>query len=292
MIALLLAALLFSANAGAQTAAAKPPAPSIDKKAVEDYLRHLELWLPQVKVVIGDPKPSPVDGLLELPVHLSYGNISQDQSYYISRDGRHILRASLYDLRGNPFANELRELNYSNQPSFGPANAPLILALFSDFQCPLCKEEAQVVRKNVAASFPNDVRVVFFDLPLDAIHPWARPAAIAGRCVQDQNPQAFWSYFDWMYEHQAEIKAENLNDKVAEWAKTNPSVNLEKLTGCMAAKTTEPEVNRAVAEAKKLDVNATPTAFLNGRRMVGSTPWKNLEQIIKADLEYAKSHSK
>jgi protein-disulfide isomerase len=287
---------MLGGGASAQRAVAKPQArtaaPAIDKKAVEDYLRHLELWVPQVKVVIDDPKPSSVEGLLELPVHLSYGNVSQDQTYYISRDGRYILRASIYDLHGNPFASDLSALNYANQPSFGPANAPLTLALFSDFECPLCKEEAQVIRKNIPASFPNDVRVVFFDLPLDAIHPWARPAAIAGRCVYDQNPQAFWSYFDWMYGHQAEIKVENLKDKIMEWAKTNPGINIEKLTGCIASKATEPEVNRTVEEARKLGISGTPTSFLNGRRMVGSTPWQNLEQIIRIDLEYARSHSK
>jgi protein-disulfide isomerase len=136
------------------------------------------------------------------------------------------------------------------------------------------------------------VRVVFFDMPLDAIHPWARAAAIAGRCAYDQNHDAFWSYFDWMYEHQGDIKAENLKDKVMEWAGTVKGIDTAKLAGCMDNKTTEPEVNKSVDIAKALQVDSTPTEYLNGRRLVGAVPWENLEKIIEMDLEYAKSHTK
>ncbi len=268
--------------------------PAVDKAAVEQYLRHLELWVPQIKVVIDDPKPTPVPSVFELPVHLSFGQASKDTSYYISADGRHILRGEVFDLKGNPFANDLKSLRQEGQPSFGPATAPMTIAIFSDFECPLCKEEAKVLRENVPKAFPNDVRVVFLDMPLDAIHPWARPASIAGRCVYAQNPTAFWSYFDWIYAHQGDIKPDNLKEKVLGWAKESATiVDAAKLGQCMDTRATEAEVDRSVAEAKRLQVDgSTPTSFLNGRRIVGAQPWPNFEQIIKLDLEYAKAHAK
>ena len=272
-------------------AAGKLPAsaPAIDKKAMEQYLRYLELWVPQVKVEIGDPKPSVMPGVFELPVHLSYNTAAKDVVYYLAQDGKHILKGAVYPVGTTPFTSDLKLLRLENQPSFGPPTAPLTISVFSDFQCPLCKEEAQTLRKNIPATFSQDVRVVFLDYPLDAIHPWARPAAIAGRCVYGQNQQAFWSFFDWMYEHQGDIKPDNLKDKVLEWAATESSIDKLKLSQCIETKATEPEVNRSMQEAQVLGIDATPTAFLNGRRVIGQTPWQSLEQIIRIEVEHAKS---
>ncbi len=266
--------------------------PAIDKKKLEEYLRHVELWVQEITIQIGDPKPSRVAGLSEVTVHLAYGPASKDLAYYISRNGRELLRATVYDLQGDPFAEDRKLIHPEGHPSFGPDGAALTVAMFSDFECPLCREEAKTVRENIPSQFPKDVRVVFFDMPLDAIHPWARAAAIAGRCAYGQNHDSFWSYFDWMYEHQGDIKTENAKDKVLEWARTDSRVDAMKLANCIDTKATEAEVNKSVAEAKALQVDATPTLFLNGRRVVGSTPWQNLETILKLDIEYGKSHAK
>jgi protein-disulfide isomerase len=290
---ILVAVIAAAVTVGAQTAS--HPAlqkPAIDKKKLEEYLRHVELWVPQITVEIGDPKPSPVAGLYELPVHVAYGPASKDITYYISRDGRDLLRATVYDLQANPFAEDQKLIHPEGHPSFGPASAILTIAMFSDFECPLCRDEAKTLRENLPSQFPSDVRVVFFDMPLDAIHPWARAAAIAGRCAYGQNHDSFWSYFDWMYEHQGEIKTGNVKDKALEWAKTDKNIDSLKLANCIDTKATEPEVNKSIAEAKALQVDATPTLFLNGRRLVGSTPWQNLETILKLDIEYTKTHGK
>jgi protein-disulfide isomerase len=278
--------------AAAVAAAQKAAQPSIDKKKLEGYLRHLELWVPQITVEIGDPKPSNVPGLSEVKVHLTYGAATKDINYYLSRDGQQLLRAEVYPLGTDPFTADRKLIQTEGHPSFGPASAPLTIAVFSDFECPVCRQEAKTLRDNVSSKFPSDVQVVFFDMPLDAIHNWARPAAIAGRCVYDQNHDAFWYYFDWMYEHQGDIKAENLKDKIMEWAGTAKNIDAGKLTRCMDNKSTEAEVNKSVEAGKALQVDSTPTSFLNGRRLVGAMPWENLEKVIGMDLEYAKSHAK
>jgi hypothetical protein len=77
--------LLASLSLFAQTA----PKSNIDKAAVEAYLRHAELWVPQVSVKIADPKPSAyLPGFSELAVHLSYNGQAKDEHYYISQDGK------------------------------------------------------------------------------------------------------------------------------------------------------------------------------------------------------------
>src|SRR6266851_2800334 len=192
---------------------------ALDKATLEAYVRHLSVWGPQIKVEIGDPKPSPIPGMLEVNVHASAGPASQDELFYVSKDGQKMMRGIVYDVKENPFKADLDKLKTDLQPSIGTPGAPVVLVLFSDFQCPFCKEEAKVLRTNILSAYPKQVRVYFKDLPLDQIHPWAKPAAIAGRCVFKQTPAAFWDYHDWVYEHQAEITKDNFRDKALEFAK-------------------------------------------------------------------------
>src|SRR5215467_13292999 len=157
--------------------------------------------------------------MFEVNVHLSSGNATQDATFYVSKDGQKILQGSVFDVKDNPFKPELDKLKTDLAPNFGTPGAPVVLVLFSDFQCPFCKEEAKMLRTNLLSAYPKQVRAYFKDMPLDQIHPWARPAAIAGRCVFKQNAAAFWDYHDWMYDHQGEITKENFRDKALEFAK-------------------------------------------------------------------------
>jgi len=265
---------------------AQPAAKPIDKKAIEAYLRHVELWVPDVEVKVDDPVPSKyLPGFNEMTIHLSYKGQTLDAFYYISSDGTKILKGDVYDLHQNPYQRNLDRLKTEGQPSFGLAGGPVTIIMFSDFQCPVCKEEAQVIRTNLKAAFPDKVRVFFMDYPLDALHNWARSAAIAGRCVYRQNPAAFWDYFDWVYENQANIGADNLNNKLEAWTKSK-GLDQIQFGRCVASKDTEAEVDRTVAEGHSVGVAATPTMFVNGRKIEGGIPWPNLEQLIKAELDH------
>ena len=107
------------------------------------------------------------------------------------------------------------------------------------------------------------------------IHPWAKAASIAGRCIYHQSPTAFWKYHDWIYDHQGEINPDNLKTQVMDFAKTAQDVDGLQLGRCIDTKATEAEVDASIAEGHALHVDATPTLFLNGRRLVGNYPWQN-----------------
>ncbi len=280
---LLLACLLLPL---AQPAADKKSA--LDKPTLEAYVRHLFVWGPQIKVEISNPKASPLPGLMEVTVHASAGNATQDEVFYISKDGQTLVRGSMFDVKDNPFKADLDKLKTDLQPSFGTPGAPVVLVLFSDFQCPFCKEEAKMLRGNILSAYPKQVRVYFKDLPLDQIHPWAKPAAIAGRCVFKQTPAAFWDYHDWVYEHQAEITKDNFRDKALEFAK-GKEIDALQFGRCMDTKATEAEVDKSVAEARELKVMSTPTLFVNGRRLPAQVAWPDLRQIIDQEIEYQKT---
>ena len=129
--------------------------------------------------------------------------------------------------------------------------------------------------------------VGFREFPLVTIHDWAKPAAIAGRCVFRQNAPAFWDYHDWIFDKQAEITAAKLKDKVLEWAKGR-GLDTIGLGGCMDTKATEGDVDKSAAAAKEMGVDRTPYLFINGRRVPGAA-WLNLKQIVDYELNYQKT---
>src|SRR5579862_2068664 len=104
----LLAACLLSAGTpdkAADKAAVKPAdkKTALDKPTFEAYVRHLNVWGPQIKVEIADPRPSEMPGFSEVIVHASAGNASADFSYYVSKDGQKVVQGNVYDIAQNPF---------------------------------------------------------------------------------------------------------------------------------------------------------------------------------------------
>jgi protein-disulfide isomerase len=290
--ALLLGALVvFTLSAPGQAGGSKPaPKSALDKAVLEDYVRHLFVWGPQVQVKVGDAKASEaLPGFREVPVVASAGQATQAITFYVSADGRYVIQGSVFDVTRSPFESDASKIKTDLQPSFGTPGAPVVIAVYSDFQCSFCKEEAKVIRQTLPKEYPKEIRVYFKDFPLEQIHPWAKPAAIAGRCVFRQKPAAFWDYHDWIFEKQGEVNAENLKAKVEEFAKTK-GLEPVQLSSCIDTKATEAEVDRSMAEARALGVNSTPTLFVNGRRVVGNVPFQQLKQIIDHEIEYAKTH--
>lgn len=284
------ACLLFPVCLMAQPAApAAAPKSALDKATMVDFVRHLYAWGPQINVNVLDAKPSQVPGFKEVTVVASAGQASQQEVFLVSNDGKKIIRGEAFDVTENPFAGDIAKIKTDLQPSFGAPGAPVVMVVYSDFQCSFCKEEAKVLRQQVASAYPEQVRVYFKDFPLEQIHPWARPAAIAGRCIFRQKPTAFWEYHDWIFENQGNVTTENLKDKVMEFAKTK-GLEPVQLGGCMYTKATDAEVTKSMTEARALGINSTPTVFVNGRRLVGQVPWPQLKSIIDHELEYSKAH--
>jgi protein-disulfide isomerase len=155
------------------------------------------------------------------------------------------------------------KLNLENQPSFGPPNAPVTIVEFGDLECPSCRAEAPILRELIPNLNPGQVRVVFKDYPLESIHPWARAASIAARCIFRQNKDAFWKFFDWDYQNQDDINLENLKSKVLGWAGGN-GIDASRLEQCIDSKATDAEVAQNITEGKAAGVKGTPTVFVNG----------------------------
>jgi protein-disulfide isomerase len=174
------------------------------------------------------------------------------------------------------------KLNLEHQPSFGPADAPVTIVEFGDLECPSCRAEAPLLRELIPELFPNKVRIVFKDYPLESIHPWARAASIAGRCVFRQDTRAFWKFYDWDYANQDDITADNLKSRVLAWAAGN-GISSAQLEKCIDSKATDAEIAQNIDDGKAAGVRGTPTLFVNGLKSA-SSQLPALQQMIEKEL--------
>jgi protein-disulfide isomerase len=280
----LTAALALALAGSAQNTVKKS---AFDKAWLETYVRHLWVLDPQFNVAISDPRPAAdLPGFKEVTVRVSQGPASQQVVLLVSGDGSKIIEGNLYSAGSSPYKANLDKLKTQFQPSLGTPGAPVVLVEFSDFQCPHCKEEAKTIRQNLIQIYPKQVRLYFKDFPLASIHPWAKAAAMAGRCVFHNNASSFWDYHDWIFAQQDAITPENLRDKVMEWAKGQKDIDSLQLGRCIDDKATEKEVETNAEEAVALQVDGTPTMFINGRRVAAGSDWNTLKRVIDNEIKY------
>jgi protein-disulfide isomerase len=279
--------LAFSAHAQQQkpaatgTASAASAPTSQTQKNIEAYLRNLYAFGPDVKLVVGPLKESQVEGVLETDINVTIGENKENAKFYVSKDGRYLFRGELSDMTKDPLAENLAQIRMSDAPALGDPKAPVTIVEYSDFECPVCRSLHDTLR-GILPNYPGKLRVIFKDFPLEQLHPWARTAAIAGRCAYQQTPEAFWKMYDLIYDNQEIISAENAWAKMADYA-TQAGLDAGSFKSCMAGPDAAAAVNASHANGQKLEINSTPTVFVNGRRMVGADPHL-LEQYINYEL--------
>lgn len=269
--------------------AADPVTPKIDKAKWEAFLRYAEGYVAAVKFDIEDAKPTAIPGYFQVAVHLTSGESKLDRIYYTRSDGESMVSGPIWDLRQAPFAENLKLLPTDGY-SFGPANSQVTIVVFSDFECPYCSQLAKTVRTELPKKYGEKVHVIFKDFPLNAIHPWARAAAESAHCIGDQNIDAFWAFHDWIFEHQKEVTAGNLREKTMTLAKAQ-KLDENKLASCLDTHAPAAEIDKSIQTARLLQVQQTPTFFVNGRMETGALPWDRLDPLIEFELGRPKEFS-
>ena len=161
------------------------------QKNIDAYLRNLYAFGPNVQLSVGPLKSTTVEGILETNIDVVIEGNKQTVKFYVSKDGKFLFRGDLSDMTKDPLAETRAQIQMNDAPSVGDKNAPITLVEYSDFECPVCKKLHDVLR-GVLPNYSGKVRLVFKDFPIEQIHPWARTAAIAGRCAYQQDPVAFW----------------------------------------------------------------------------------------------------
>jgi protein-disulfide isomerase len=277
---------LTGTHATAQQPAATTPAQT--QKSVEAFLRNFYALGPDITITVGTPKPIGSSGVSELPIEVKSHDGTDTVKMYLTADGRYLLRGEINDLTTDPLAENVAKFDLGNAPILGDPKAPITLVEYADFQCPVCRNLHDALR-GLLPNYPQ-AKLIFKEFPLDNIHPWARTAALAGRCAYQQDPKSFWKLYDLVYDNQDIISPSNAYEKMLDYA-TKSTLNPDVFKACLSGSQAAAEVDASMANGKLLDVRSTPTVFVNGRRLVGADPHA-LQQYIDFEVARLKSTKK
>jgi protein-disulfide isomerase len=214
-------------------------------------------------------------------------NKQQPVHIYWSQRMQAAVVGNLLPFGPDPFAAARAKLQGASGPSRGAQQPAIQIVDFSDLQCPHCKAAQPIVEKLVA-DFPQ-VRLVFQQFPLPAsLHPWAMKAAQYADCAGRMDKDAFWKYVNTIFENQGGIALATADDQLQGFA-TAVGLDGQKVASCAATPETEARIKKSLDLGESLDVNETPTVFVNGRRVPGiaNIPYDQLKVLVQFELDHA-----
>jgi protein-disulfide isomerase len=180
--------------------------------------------------------------------------------------------------RGQAMAIDRARLNSrirDQDHTAGPADAPVTLVEYGDYECPYCGRAFPIL-KEVQARLEGRLRFVYRHFPLREMHPHAEAAAEAAEAAAAQ--ASFWLMHERLYLHQRELDGAGLLRHAAAIGADPERVERE-----LSAHVYEPRVRQDVSSGARSGVNGTPTFFINGVRYDGL--WDAPERLIDALLE-------
>jgi protein-disulfide isomerase len=161
-------------------------------------------------------------------------------------------------------------------PVMGPANAPITLVEFSDFQCPYCSKAVAQINATLKA-YPNDVRLIFKQYPLDS-HPAAAISAAASLAAHQQGK--FWPMHDVMFANRQKLS----RPSILAWAK-EIGLDMNRFTKDLDSDAIKKAVLRDQADGDKAGVEGTPTVFINGQKYNGDLAPDAIKSVIDGELK-------
>jgi len=279
-----LACSLVAAQNSATAKSAEKPAPGAtvnlpSEATVDAFMQQTFGYETQISWKIASIKPAPVPGLAQVDVVLASPQGQQLSRFYVTPDGDHAVVGDIIPFGAKPFDAAKKTLEKGiTGPSRGPKNAAVTIVEFGDLQCPACKA-AQPAIEGLIASEP-DVRFVFQNFPLE-MHNWAAKGAAYADCVGQASNDAFWKFVAKTYETQADITAENADEKLTALA-DGAGVKGADIATCASTPVTKAHVDASLALGKSVNVTGTPTLFINGRSIgnVSQVPAASLKGLV------------
>ena len=173
----------------------------------------------------------------------------------------------------NEPAQPVQNISVDDDPSRGPANAPVTIVEFTDFQCPACAAMHPVIEE-VLKSYGDKVRLVVRDFPLHQ-HEWARKAAEAANAANEQGK--FFEYAALLFQRQKALDVPSLKKYASELRLDRARFDAALDRGTHAA-----EVKHDIEDGEMYGVGSTPTIFINGVQLRVLSPEGLREAIDRA----------
>src|SRR5579884_1474215 len=180
------------------------------------------------------------------------------------------------DVPGMPDLNKKYDVLPAGRPAKGPANAPVTIVEFSDFECPFCLRNVPVLQQ-VESNYGDKVRVVFRQFPLRSIHSHAQKAAEASLCANEQH--RFWEMRDLLFQEPRTLQLEDFYKKA-----DSLHLNSKEFKACLDSGKEQAQIDQDIADGTKLGINGTPATYINGRLIPGAKPYEAFATIIDQEL--------
>lgn len=169
-------------------------------------------------------------------------------------------------------------VNIERTPLRGPADAPVTIVEFSDFQCPFCKRMQSTIEE-LRQKYPDTVNWRFKDLPLVSIHSGALYAAEASRCAGEQGK--FWEYRDSLF------KEARVTDEIHPGLAEKLELDKVAFESCLTSRKYKEAVEADSEEAQSLGISGTPAFVVNGILLSGARPIEEFTRVIDSELKLA-----
>jgi protein-disulfide isomerase len=153
---------------------------------------------------------------------------------------------------------------------------------FSDFQCPFCAKVAPILRQ-IETRYPNQVRLVYMQLPLMNIHPDSLRAAEASLCALSAGK--FWEMHDAMFADQDRLDAPSLVETAG-----RIGLDAAAFKNCLESGKQRAAIQRNLSEAERLALDGTPGILVNGRLVGGTVTIEQLSRVIDEELRNKPGH--
>jgi protein-disulfide isomerase len=267
--------------------------PDLTRK-IEHQVRFYYNLPSEVKVIVGAITPnSELPGYDSVAVKLDGDGKQKDYTFLISKDRTTLLRVTKFDLTKDAYADLMGKIDVKGRPTRGAKDGKVVVVNFDDFECPFCSRMHQTLFPELLKEYGDRVTFIYKDYPLIDIHPWAVHAAVDAGCLADQNPDAYWDFADYIHANKQEVDKEKTPaarfdalDKMALLQGQKHKLDSAKLQACVKAQN-EDVVRASMKEADDLGVNATPTLFINGRKIDGAVPVDEVRAALDSALKDA-----
>lgn len=186
-----------------------------------------------------------------------------------------------------PATVDIANVDANASPSVGDANAPVVMAVWYDYQCPFCKryelETVAQVYENYVKT--GKVRIVFKDFQF--LGPDSATAALFGRAVWEAYPERFYEWYVAMAENQDEEHG-GFGDLASIEAMTTElgGMDVARITGLMESKRTEYQaaIEADRAEGSSMGISGTPATIIGTTALSGAQPYERVASLIEAEL--------
>ncbi len=285
-------ALAAAAGCKAQTA----PGSTIDQKEARkiDVMVRAKLSVPtEYRITLGPRTPSDVSGFdtvqitFSLPAHPDH---TETIPFLLSKDGNTLARVVKWDISADPVAIAPS----ADRPVRGNPNAKVVIVNYDDLECPYCARMHAELFPETLDHYNGLVKIVYRDLPLEELHPWAVHAAVNANCLAAQSTPAYWGYVDYLHTHGQDVtgpdrdltKADATLDKLARAQGETSKLDMTRLDACIT-KQDESAVRAEMKQADKLGIQQTPTVYVNGEMLAGALPtsqlWSTIDRALIAE---------